>query len=89
MTDQQQVVGAAIECTIKYKCKTLYNNPHNNGGTCPKCAVQEENETSDEEDEGAGQNDEVIPVVPPTQHDGIDTDSDMSDGEEQVSVSND
>ena len=51
--------------------------------------MQEENETSDEEDEGAGQNDEVIPVVPPAQHDGIDTDSDMSEGEEQVSVSND
>ena len=51
--------------------------------------MQEENETSDEEDEGAGQNDEVTPVVPPTQHDGIDTDSNMRDGKEQVSVSND
>lgn len=39
-----------------------------------------------------GQNDdngEVIPVVLPAQHNGIDTDSDISDGEEQMSVSND
>ena len=57
--------------------------------------MQEESESSDEEDEGARndeQNDdngEIIPVVPPAQHDGIDTDSDMGDGEEQMTVSND
>ena len=82
-------------CSIKCKCKTLCNNPHNNGGTCSKCAVAEESETSDEEDEGAGNNaqnednGEVIPIVPSAQHDGIDTDSDMSDVEEQMTVSSD
>ena len=56
--------------------------------------MQEESDTSDEEDEDAG-NDrqnvsgEVIPIVPPAQHHAIDTDLDMSDGKEQTSVSND
>ena len=60
-----------------------------NGGTCSKFA---EDETSNKEDKSAGQNDgnsEVISVVPPAQHNGIGTDSDTSDREEQVSISND
>ena len=47
-------------CTVKCNCKALCNNPHNNGGTCPKCAVQEESETSDEEGEGAGNDRQTV-----------------------------
>ena len=41
-----------------------------------KHAVQEESETSDEEGTDNGRrndNGEVIPIVPPAQHDGTDT----------------
>ena len=71
-------------CSVKCECKGLCNNPHNNGGKCPKCAVVEESESSDEEDNTNENNDnsEVIPQVPPDQHGEIDTDSDMSDDDE-------
>ena len=29
-------------CNAKCKCKAMCNNPHNNGGTCPKCVESEE-----------------------------------------------
>ena len=77
------------------KCKTLCNNLHNNSGTCSTCAVPDESEASDEEDEddcNDEQNDdngEVIPISPNAQHCGIDTDLDISDGDEQMTVSSD
>ena len=82
-------------CTLKCKCKTLCNNPHNNGGTCPKCALPGECETTDDEDGDPGndgQNDgygEVVPIVPPSQCDVVETDTDLSDLDEQMTASSD
>ena len=60
-----------------------------------KCAEPDESEASDEEDEYGcndvqnGDNGEVIPIAPNAQHNEIDTDSDKSDGDEQMTVSSD
>ena len=55
--------------------------------------MPDESETSDEEDEDCcndvqnDNNGEVIPIAPNAQHSGIGNDSDMNDGDEQMTVS--
>ena len=77
-------------CTIKCKCKMLCNNPHNNARTCPKCAVEQEGELDRSDDENTGNdgspdddNGDAIPIVPPSQHDEVDTDSEVSDSDSE------
>ena len=67
-------------CTVKCKCKSLCNNSHNNGGTRSKCALEQQDSTSNEEDHDKDEeNVEEILLVPAVQHDDIDTGSDASD----------
>lgn len=61
-------------CTMKCKCKLACRNPHNNGGSCPRCALDEHSEDSDSDDDG------MLPILQEL-HDSLDTDSDDSDGE--------
>ena len=59
-------------CTIKCKCKAKCNNPHNNGGECPRCSIPESDSESEHEDETL-QNEEMIPIVPSSSRDDFDS----------------
>ena len=78
-------------CTLKCKSKAQSNNPHNNRGTCPRCAPStdtdhDSDDNSDHEDEQMQQSqEEVLPVVPSSHHEDFDSESD-SDGLEDQTV---
>ena len=68
--------------TIKCKCKAQCNNPHNNGGKCPRCSTpmgDSESEDSDQEDETQTNEKESLPVVPPCNEDHFESESDSDD----------
>ena len=65
-------------CTMKCKCKLKCNNPHNNGGTCPRCAPAGQSDDSDNSDM---ENDELLPIVE-SQRETINTDSE-TDGDDE------
>ena len=69
-------------CTIKCKCKSQCRNPHNNGGTCPRCAPADDNHSDDNSDQEDEQNDNEVPIIPPSHSEQqFDTDSDSDDEE--------
>lgn len=65
-------------CTLKCKCKAQCNNPHNNGGKCPKCSTPEpgsESDDSDREDEAQQNEQETLPIVSSSNRDDFDFES--------------
>ena len=69
-------------CTMKCKCKLKCNNPHNNGGTCPRCAPAEQSDDSDDDRNSDKEDDEMLPIVE-RQRENIDTDSESDNDDEQ------
>ena len=72
-------------CTLKCKCKSQCHNPHNNGGTCPRCALGADTDSDDEsdrEDEPLQHSEEdVLPIVPPSHNTDFDCDSGSDEDE--------
>lgn len=59
-------------------------NPHNNGGSCPRCVTSEYSVDSDNDDECDSMivSEEMLPLVE-SYHADIDTDSDSYSDDEQ------
>ena len=62
-------------CNFKCKCRLRCNNPHNNGGTCLKCAVADSLDADLSEDD-TDDGDEELPIVPRSEVDDFGSDSD-------------
>ena len=58
----QEMGEVVIICTMKCKCKLKCNNPHNNGGTCPRCALTEQSDDSDDITSDREDN-ELLPII--------------------------